>query len=236
MKKPKIKEGQSLSYLRWFWWFIWEDNSIYSWVANILLAFVLIKFIVYPGLGFILATSHPIVAVVSGSMEHKIQYDCTALGQTCEKKNLNLCGLSFEAKEQINFDKYWRYCGRWYELRGIEKNDFEKYSFKNGFNKGDIIVLLGKNPKDLKIGDVIVFWTETRAEPIIHRAIFINETANGLLFTTKGDHNGRSDSVIDTDIREDNIIGKAYFRIPYLGYIKIWFVEMFLFIKNIIGV
>jgi signal peptidase I len=52
------------------WYFVWEDNSVWSWIVNIILAFVLIKFVVYPGLGFVLTTSHPVVAVVSGSMEH----------------------------------------------------------------------------------------------------------------------------------------------------------------------
>ena len=53
------------------WHFIWEDNSIWSWIVNIILAFILIKFIVYPGLGLALGTSYPIVAVVSNSMEHE---------------------------------------------------------------------------------------------------------------------------------------------------------------------
>ena len=57
------------------WYFIWEDNSIWSWIVNIILAFVLIKFIVYPGLGLILSTSHPVVAVVSESMEHNGNFD-----------------------------------------------------------------------------------------------------------------------------------------------------------------
>ena len=52
------------------WHFIWEEDSVASWVVNIILAFVLIKFIVYPGLGFALGTTHPVVAVVSPSMEH----------------------------------------------------------------------------------------------------------------------------------------------------------------------
>ena len=56
--------------LKRVWHFIWEDNSIWSWIANIAIAFILIKFIVYPSLGFFLSTSHPVVAVVSESMEH----------------------------------------------------------------------------------------------------------------------------------------------------------------------
>ena len=61
--------------LKKVWHFIWEDNSIWSWIANIALAFVLIKFVVYPGLGFLLNTTHPVVAVVSESMEHNSDFD-----------------------------------------------------------------------------------------------------------------------------------------------------------------
>ena len=57
------------------WYFIWEDNSLLSWAVNVILAFVIIKFLLYPGLGFIFATTHPIVAVVSGSMEHQGSFD-----------------------------------------------------------------------------------------------------------------------------------------------------------------
>ena len=57
--------------LKRLWHFIWEDNSVWSWIANIVLAFILIKFIVYPSLGFVLGTTHPVVAVVSESMEDR---------------------------------------------------------------------------------------------------------------------------------------------------------------------
>ena len=57
------------------WYFIWEDNSLLSWIVNVILAFVLIKFIIYPGLGLLFSTSYPIVAVVSGSMEHQGNFD-----------------------------------------------------------------------------------------------------------------------------------------------------------------
>ena len=38
---------------------------------NVVLAFVLIKFIIYPGAGLIMGTRLPVVAVVSESMEHQ---------------------------------------------------------------------------------------------------------------------------------------------------------------------
>ena len=63
------------SVLKTIWNFIWNDDSIWSWLVNIVLAFVIIKFIVYPGLGFLLSTDYPIVAVVSSSMEHDGNFD-----------------------------------------------------------------------------------------------------------------------------------------------------------------
>lgn len=184
------------------WYFIWESNSIWSWIVNFILAFILVKFVVYPGLGFVLGTGFPVVAVVSGSMEH-----------------------------DGNFEQWWQtqaYCQssctqeQWYMEYGITKENFEKYPFKNGFNKGDIMILVGREPKNIKIGDVIVFMSDQRSDPIIHRIVKIYpDETTGFVFQTKGDHNGDSGVGLDTGIEEDKILGKAIFRIPFLGWIKI---------------
>jgi signal peptidase I len=183
--------------LKKLWWFIWEDNSIWSWLVNLILAFILIKFIVYPGLGYVLGTGFPVVAVVSGSMEH-----------------------------DGSFDDWWQsqaYCTmgctqeQWYSNYGISKKQFQEFPFKNGFNKGDIMVLVGVEPKNIKIGEVIVYMN---SEPIIHRVVKIDST-----FQTKGDHNADSGG-IDKNIQDSAIIGKAVFKIPLLGWIKIGFVEL----------
>jgi hypothetical protein len=53
--------------------------------------------------------------------------------------------------------------------------------------------------------------------------------ASGYHFYTKGDHNKQAikSSLLDeTDIHESQLLGKAVLRIPYLGYVKIWFVEL----------
>ena len=217
------------------WYFIWEDDSILSWIINIILAFILIKFIVFPGLSLLLGTSHPVVAVVSGSMEHKTVPECiqtaTISGnEFCVKRGdkYQLCNSIFDEKQKSTYDLFWSTCGYLYEELDIEKSQFSKFSFKNGFNTGDIIVLNGKKPKDLKIGDVIVFQA-TKPDPIIHRIIQKKETGGVYFFTTKGDHNP---GIIpfEENIPQDRIIGKALFRIPYLGYIKIWFVEILRYI------
>ncbi|MBS3097226.1 signal peptidase I [Candidatus Woesearchaeota archaeon] len=198
------------------WYFIWEDNSIWSWIVNIVLAFILIKFVVYPGLGFALSTTHPIVAVVSGSMEHN----------------------------HLGFNGWWEKNKAWYLNNNLTKEEFNEFSLKNGFYKGDIIVLKGKKPKDIKIGDIIVFQSR-RPDPIIHRVVKKSQIDEDYYFQTKGDNNpgpiidyrningnridkGASGAIKvldETEINENEIIGKALFKIPLLGYIKIWFVE-----------
>ena len=178
------------------WHFLWEEDSVLSWLANVVLAFVLIKFIVYPSLGLLLGTPFPIVAVVSGSMEH-----------------------------QGSFDDWWGEQQAFYEELGISKDEFATYPFSNGFNKGDIMLLRGIKKENIKIGTVIVFHTSRLAEPVIHRVVI---SADGVV-TTKGDFNKNSHS-FEQQIPRDKIIGEAFVKIPYLGYIKIWFVDLMRFI------
>lgn len=205
-----MREKKSKAVLKKVWHFVWEDNSIWSWIVNIILAFILIKFLVYPGLGLALGTSYPIVAVVSNSMEHN--YD---------------------------FDTWWQNSEEYYSGIGIVKSSFEKFPLKNGFNKGDIMVLWRANPNNIKIGDVIVFIsarTNPKPDPIIHRIIIIEENNGNTAYQTKGDNyitNRRQINacfpdgcIYESDIQQSQIIGKALFKVPYLGYIKIWFVDL----------
>ena len=59
-----------VSTLKKTWNFLWKSDSVWSWLVSFVLAFIIVKFLIYPGLGLILGTGFPIVAVVSGSMEH----------------------------------------------------------------------------------------------------------------------------------------------------------------------
>lgn len=195
----KMKKQDIRIILKKVWHFIWKDDSILSWIVNIILAFILIKFIVYPGLGFVLSTSHPVVAVVSGSMEHN-----------------------------SNFDDWWQSHEQQYTSLNITKAEFIKYNFKNGFNKGDIMVLKGIDPENIGIGNVIVY-NIGRKDPIIHRLVKKNEKDGASYFQTKGDNVAIVQN-FEKNINEEQVIGKALFRIPYLGYIKIWFVELLKFI------
>lgn len=198
--------------LKKIWHFLWHNDSAWSWLANIIVAFILIKFIVYPFFGLLLGTSFPIVAVISGSMEHSLS-------------GPYLCGENLDDFKD-SFDNYWQVCGGWYKNNDISSKQFQKFPFQNGFNKGDIIIVWGSKPKSLEIGDILIFQG-SKPQPIIHRIIKKWQENGIYYFQTKGDHN--KDSITgplgETKINGKRILGKGLLRIPYLGWIKIIFVQ-----------
>ena len=115
-------------------------------------------------------------------------------------------------------------------------------------NIGDIVVIQGE--KTYNLGDIIVFkgW---EPEPIIHRVVAISDgkyvkkydgwnqlddekikemaLGRGKIYITKGDNNSVCDQCYGrTPAKESNVYGKAIFVIPYLGWIKILFVDYFI--------
>jgi signal peptidase I len=171
--------------LKTIWNFIWKSNHPMSWVVNLILAFVIVFFIIYPLLGWIFGTGVPVVAVMSSSMEH-----------------------------DEGFDEWWDLNAKDYEFN---KTQFEDFRFKNGFNKGDLIVVYGRG--EYSPGDVIVF-AASLDYPLIHRIV---NDSNG--YTTKGDNNPgiRSDEM---NIGSERVMGKAVLRIPWLGWFKIGFMKI----------
>jgi len=152
---------------------------------------------------------------------------------------LSLCGNSYskENKEYINFNEYWDICGNWYEENNITKEIFSNFWLKNGFRKGDIIIVWGRFTP--KIGDIVIFKPNPESQaprPIIHRIVNIDENN---IIQTKGDHNkiqltlsNNPYKTDETNIKQEQLIGKAIIKIPYLGWIKIWFTEFIqIFIK-----
>ena len=189
-------------YLKAIWHFIWVEDTWLSWIVNVLLAFIIIKFLVYPGLGLVLGTGYPIVAVVSSSMEHPVGFDEWWDSPSCNDQTSQ---------------------GQLLEVFGIDKTEFLDFPFTGGFNKGDIMILY--IPKILKIGDILTFNANTRNDPIIHRIVGVKEQNSKMYYQTKGDNNcGSAD--FENAVTSEQAIGKAVWRIPFLGWIKIGFVNL----------
>lgn len=181
-----------------FWAFLKEDTW-QSWLVSLILIIIIIRFIFFPLLSFATGTALPLVVVESCSMYH-----------------------------ETDFSDWWAKNAAYYEAKNISKEDFAKYSLANGMNKGDVIFVLGdKTPEK---GDIIIFAPNqgsTARNPIIHRIITNNPLG------TKGDHNidqlrpGNNPGAIDeTSIQQQQIIGKAVFKVPYIGWIKLFFYEI----------
>lgn len=207
-----------------FWNWIWNSDSIWSWMIALIIMFLFVKFIFFPVLSLITGSSLPLAGVESSSMDHQIVLDDYGI--------LGLCGNVFSKNEKvsINFEEYWNKCGKWYEDKDITKEVFSNFPLKNGFRKGDIIFVWGRFTP--KVGDIIIFKPNKESQaprPIIHRIVKIE---NGII-ETKGDHNSeqltKDNNVYHTDettITEEQIIGKAILKVPYLGWLKIWIVDI----------
>ncbi|MEI6731694.1 MAG: hypothetical protein WCK90_03355 [archaeon] len=174
-----------MNWLKRFWEFLNKD-SWQSWTVFIILVILFIKLIFFPFIALITGTSLPLVIVESCSMYHA-----------------------------DSFENWWNSNGVWYENSNINKSEFQSYGLKNGLNKGDIVLVMGK--KEYSKGDIIIFQAG-KQYPLIHRIIQENPLA------TKGDHNsGQLD--VEQNIQKEQILGKAVAKIPLVGWVKLIFYE-----------
>jgi signal peptidase len=106
----------------------------------------------------------------------------------------------------------------------------ESNSMVPTFYKGDVLILQGVSPEQLKIGDIIVFFPTGQNIPIVHRIIAINSDGT---FQTKGDANA-GQLQFEKAIKSEQIHGKMIAIIPFIGWIKIGLTEFI--IPNIIWI
>jgi len=204
------KERTENSKLKEFWKWLWDSDSWLSYLVFLMIVFIFVKFIFLPGLGLIFGTALPLAIVESSSMDHNI-LDETGINE--------ICGTVFNKTGFLSSDAYWDTCGNWYESNtNITKEQFNEFKFKNGFRKGDLIIIFGKKSSDIKIGDVIIF-NAGRNHPIIHRVISLSP------LQTKGDHNP-GQLTEEKTINENQVVGVAVAKIPYIGWVKLIFFEI----------
>lgn len=193
------KKSNTKNFLKKFWFLLWKDDSLKGWVFSVIFLFVFIKFIFFPILSLATGTALPLAIVESCSMYHQGNY------------------LS-------SFDSWWDKHESKYSEFGITKEEFQDFGFNKGFNKGDILFILGTDTEKLQIGDVMIFQTDS-STPIIHRIIKIEETENGRVFSTIGDNN-KGQLFSEKQISENQFVGRAVFRmVPYAGWVKLVFFE-----------
>jgi len=175
-------------YFKRFWAFLQKDTWP-SFVVTLVVAFVIIKFVFFPGLSFLTGTALPLVIVESCSMHH------------------------YEPGFEQTFES------QVYEQNGIGIVDTHEWAFQDGFNKGDVIFVVGA--KNIEVGDVIIF-NAGQQHPIIHRVIEVGDN-----YATKGDNYKTNARQLNSEknISEDQFIGKALFRVPFIGWAKLIFFE-----------
>ncbi len=97
-------------------------------------------------------------------------------------------------------------------LFGLRLYAVQTESMQSSYPKGSIIGVLAVEPEDIGEGDVISFVVSTDAV-VTHRVVE-NDTAGELIYT-KGDENDSEDS---EPVAYENVLGRAVFGIPYVGY------------------
>lgn len=101
------------------------------------------------------------------------------------------------------------------------------------FYRGDIVAvektnLLGIqefNPKDVQVGDIVVYNAKWFNQPVIHRIIDIKEINGKTVYEIKGDNNNRSDPYyVTADQIQAKVVkwGDKPVVIPYIGTISLW--------------
>lgn len=75
-------------------------------------------------------------------------------------------------------------------------------------------VVIVKPSEDYKVGDIITFSKGSKT-PTTHRIADIEQEESKVLYTVKGDANEDPDL---EKVLKENVIGKVFFSIPYLGY------------------
>lgn len=197
-KRGENKESLK-NYWKKFWFLLWKDDSLKGWIFSLAFLFVFIKFIFFPTLSFLTGTMLPLAIVESCSMYH-------------------------DGNLLSNYDNWWQNHEEKYLEFSIQKSDFKPYIFRNGFNKGDILFVIGAKPENLEVGDVIIFNAQQR-NPIIHRIVSIKKENGKYIYSTLGDNNPQQIS-FEKSISEDQLVGKAVFKVaPYIGWGKLIFFE-----------
>ncbi len=207
-----------------------------DWAVYIVSA-LFFAFLLYSFLGFLLGTSYPMVIVLSGSMEPVYYRGDVIVLQGTEGKDISapLVELNAPTLKGVEFDeigstvcahdslKEAMPCSFFYRSPDAPNLNPAKFRATKINFRGT-----GQSVNVTTKGDIIVFYSPTGQKDIIHRAVAKIKAGDGYYFLTKGD--SVRNPLIDQDelvkissypVKESEIKGKALFRVPFIGWIKL---------------
>ncbi len=207
----------------------YTDSQFVEGVVNLFFAGVFATMF-YFGLSLLFGSATPLVIVYSESMEPAF-FRGDIMGLTGTN------GDSVSVQEITLNKKISEVPVNEYAMPNYEGAKLKSIIFENG---EEII------PGDGGVeGDVIVYTSYPQSIPIIHRAIVKINAEDGTFFLTKGD-NQKTNPTYDQDcgkiflnnpekecitffaVKPEDIQGKAFFRIPLVGCVKLWIVDDFI--------
>ncbi|MEM2847268.1 MAG: signal peptidase I [Zestosphaera sp.] len=103
-------------------------------------------------------------------------------------------------------------------------------SMSPALNVGDVAVINTRvSPSDVVEGDVIAFYLSR--DIIIHRVVRVLNTSSGIKYLTKGDANENPDPF---RVSQSALLGKYVFKIPLVGYLWIYLMQILINYQNLI--
>ena len=197
------------------------DEAI-DWGVYLISALVF-AYAIYSIFGLLLGTTSPMVIVVSGSMEPiYFRGDVVVL----QGKHIDeIKAQTIELNENLDGKHFDEFAS---PIRARVDESFETVSIE--FDNGKRIDLDKK-------GDIIVYFSSSREEPIIHRIVAKIKANDGVYFLTKGD--SENNPFIDQElcgiqsggikrycvapypIKAEEVEGTALFKVPLIGYVKL---------------
>ena len=201
-------------------------KKVLFWIVYLLFAF-LFAFLLYKLFGLIFGVSMPFATVVSGSMEPTFYRGDIIIINAPNHLKAEVATIDENIVNQDIKD----FARMYYEPNEYGLYQIDRIVINNQlYNLNDIV------DKD---NSVIIYPSNTKGIPIIHRVALIIEANDGTFYITKGD-NIKTNRIIDEDcnidtngipqngclhmypIADKELLGKKIGRIPYLGYIKLF--------------
>ena len=83
---------------------------------------------------------------------------------------------------------------------------------------GSVVAAKSVEASAIKVGDIITFSTGMGADKVVtHRVVEVSNDNGALSFRTAGDNNAHPDGGA---VLAENVVGKVWFHLPFLGYLS----------------